>query len=384
MRKVILNGNQLVALASLDAKCKFYGGYPITPSSETMHEMYRFLIRNGGFFFQAEDEIAAICTALGASMAGVKSLTVTSGPGISLKAEQIGFAFMAEIPLVIVDVMRGGPSTGLPTRPSQGDILQLRAPTHGDVCPVVLVPGNLQECYTMAVHAFNLAEILMQPVFLVIDETLGHCASKVFLPELEDVKKSLINRRVDVSENYSPYGGSPSEPAILNPFGSGKHYHITGLNHDELGFPSEDPKKAQALQDRLFEKVLVRRNIFERNEEYMIDDDTEWVIICYGSVSLSVREYILRARAKGLKVGMFRPTAIWPSPEERLRELALRFDANHILVTEMNKGQYIQEIERVMHQRPHLLSKVNGRAISPTEISQKMDELCVSVEVSNV
>ena len=331
----------------------------------------------GGKFIQMEDEIAGISVALGASMSGVKSMTNTSGPGISLKAEQIGLAFMAEVPLVITNVMRGGPSTGLPTRPAQQDILQAQAPTHGDYQSITLCAGSLDECYTETVRAFNLAERFMTPVFVLLDETLGHMVGKAVLPDLEEVESGLVKREVfegDPAE-YKPYDVPQDRPAVLNPFFKGYRYHVTGLHHGPTGFPTEDAVLSQNLIDRLFNKILAHKDEVESYEEFMIDD-ADVLIIAYGSVSLSVKEAIKQLREEGIKVGLFRPITLWPSPAEKINELCSRFDK--VLVAEMNKGQYFQEIQRASGRKAETfetLFKVNGRAISPTEIKNKIKEM---------
>ena len=374
-REIVSTGNQLAAQAAIDAGCKFFGGYPITPSSEIAHEMSKLLPKVGGVFIQMEDEIAGISVALGASMSGVKSMTNTSGPGISLKSEQIGLAFIAEVPLVITNVMRGGPSTGLPTRPAQGDILQAQAPTHGDYQSITLCAGSLEECYTETVRAFNLAERFMTPVFVLLDETLGHMVGKAVLPDVEEVKANLIERKKfeGDSKDYRPYDVADDEPAVLNPFFKGYRYHVTGLHHGPTGFPTEDAETCQRLLDRLFNKILKHTDEIESYEEFMLDD-ADIAVIAYGSVSLAVKEAIKQLREEGIKVGLFRPITLWPSPEEKIAEVANKFDK--VLVTEMNKGQYIKEIERVSGRKDfETLFKANGRPISPSEIKAKLREI---------
>jgi len=376
-REIVTTGNELAALAAIDAGCKFFGGYPITPSSEVAHEMSKLLPKVGGVFIQMEDEIGGIAVALGASMSGVKAMTNTSGPGISLKAEQIGLAFMAEVPLVITNVMRGGPSTGLPTRPQQGDILQAQAPTHGDFQSITLCAGSLEECYTETVRAFNIAEKFMTPVFVLLDETLGHMVGKAVLPDKEEVEKTIVNRRVYEGDpaTYEPYNVPQDEPAILNPFFKGYRYHVTGLHHGPTGFPTEDAETCQKLIDRLFNKILSKRKELESYEEFMLDD-ADIAIIAYGSVSLAVKEAIKDLREEGIKVGLFRPITLWPSPEEKIDEVCKKFDK--VLVTEMNKGQYFKEIQRASGRKAETfdtLFKANGRPISPSEIKAKIKEM---------
>src|SRR5574344_430915 len=371
-RELISTGNELAALAAIDSKCEFFGGYPITPSSEIMHVLSSKLPAIGGVCMQMEDEISGICASLGAAMSGKRAMTASSGPGISLKSENLGLGYISEVPLVVVNVMRGGPSTGLPTRVAQGDILQAKNPTHGDVKSITLMPGNLTECYTEVVRAFNLADRFMQPVFVLLDETIGHMAGKVQIPSLEDVKNSIVYRkRFDGDKkDYLPYGVAQDEAAVLNPMFEGYRYHFTGLHHGPTGHPTEDAVVCDNLMKRLFNKVEAHTDELELNEEYMLDD-AEILIIAYGSVSLGVKEAINRLRKEGIKVGMFRPKTLWPSPEKRIFELMQKIDK--VLVAELNMGQYTQEIQRVSKRDDFAtLLKANGRPLSPLEIVEKV------------
>ncbi len=371
-REIISTGNELAAIASVDAGCEFFSGYPITPSSEVMHVISDLLPASGGAAIQMEDEIAGICAALGASMSGKRSLTATSGPGISLKAENIGLGFIAEVPLVIVNVMRGGPSTGLPTRVAQGDILQAKSPTHGDYNSITLCAGNLAECYTETVRAFNLADRFMQPVFVLLDETIGHMSGKAVLPTLEEVKKGIVPRKIFEGdpEKYEPYNVADDQPAVLNPMFKGYKYHYTGLHHDFNGHPTEDETMCENLIERLFRKVDAHLDEIESYEEYMLDD-ADIMIIAYGSLSLSAKEAVNRLREDGIKVGLFRPITLWPSPANKIKELCDKFDK--VLVCELNLGQYIQEIQRVSGRMDFdTLFKANGRPIAPLEIIKKI------------
>ncbi|BCZ17567.1 2-oxoglutarate-acceptor oxidoreductase subunit OorA [Helicobacter sp. NHP19-003] len=373
MREVISDGNELVARAAIEAGCRFFGGYPITPSSDIMHAMSGLLPAHGGHFIQMEDEIGGICVSLGASMSGVKAMTASSGPGISLKVEQMGYAFMTETPLVIVDVMRSGPSTGMPTRVAQGDVNFLKHPTHGDFKAVALAPGSLEETYTETIRAFNLAEKLMTPVFLLLDETVGHMYGKVSLPDLQDIK--IINRRVFSGDpkDYQPYGVPSDEPAILNPFFKGYRYHITGLHHGPIGFPSEDPKIGGVLIDRLFNKIDSQSAEVCLNEEIGIEG-ADLLVVAYGSSALAIKEVLreLKAENHPKKVGFFRPLTLWPSPKKRLEELGKQF--KDILVVELNKGQYLQEVEHILGRKVSALLQANGRPFSPKQIMAKIKE----------
>jgi len=379
-REVISTGNELAAHAAFDAGCMFFGGYPITPSSEVMHEMSDLLPTVGGKFIQMEDEIAGISVALGASMAGTKSMTATSGPGISLKAEQIGLAFIAEVPLVIINVMRGGPSTGLPTRVSQADIGQAQYPTHGDYASITLCAGSLEECYTQTVRAFNLAEKYMTPVFMLLDETVGHMHGKAVLPDLEEIKASIVSRkRFDGKpEDYRPYDVPMNTPAVLNPMFEGYRFHFTGLHHGPTGFPTEDAAQCQFNIERLVGKIdAVSADVGLDDEadyeEFMLDD-AEVCLIAYGSISRGAKEAVMKLRADGIKAGLFRPIMIWPSPAKKLKEIGQKFDK--IFVTELNMGQYLKEIERVMGRSDFTtLHKANGRPIAPLEMVAKVKEM---------
>jgi len=382
MREVISTGNELAAKAAVEAGARFFGGYPITPSSEVMHESSDLLPKVGGTAIQMEDEIAGISAAIGASASGVKSFTATSGPGISLKAEQIGLAFIAEIPLVIINVMRGGPSTGLPTRVSQADIGQAQYPTHGDYASITLCAGSLTECYTETVRAFNLAEKYMTPVFMLLDETIGHMHGKAMLPDLEDIEASNVTREsIDCDpKDYKPYDVPMNKPAILNPMFKGYRYHITGLHHGPTGFPTEDAEMCEFNIERLTGKI---NTVHLENdglddlpdyEEVMLDD-AEVCIIAYGSIALGAFEAVHKLRAEGIKAGLFRPIMLWPSPINRLEEIGEQFK-DKIMVTELNMGQYSKEIERVIKRNDFTqLLKANGRPIAPAEMVAKVKEM---------
>jgi len=374
-REVVMAGNHLAAEAAVDCGCTFFGGYPITPSTEVMEHISDLLPAVGGTCIQMEDEIAGIGVAIGASMSGVRSMTGTSGPGISLKAENLGLAQIAEVPLVVVNVMRGGPSTGLPTRVAQGDIAQAKNPSHGDYKSIALCAGTLAECYTETVRAFNLADRFMQPVFVLLDATLGLMHAKAILPTLEEVKAGIVPRKKfeGAPEDYRPYGVEQDEAAVLNPMFQGYRYHFTGLHHDAMGFPTEEIETCRKLIDRLFNKVDAHRDEIELNEEFMVDD-ADILLIGYGSASLAIKEAVLRLREEGIKAGMFRPITIWPSPEERMNELGKKF--KNVLSIELNQGQYLEEIQRCMGRRDiEKLTKTNGRPFSPQDIIDKVKEV---------
>jgi 2-oxoglutarate ferredoxin oxidoreductase subunit alpha len=374
-REVISTGNELSAIAAVDAGCMFFGGYPLTPSSEVMHVVSDLLPKKGGVAIQMEDEIAGICCVIGASMSGQRALTATSGPGISLKAENLGLAQMAEVPLVCVNVMRGGPSTGLPTRVSQGDVAQAKNPSHGDYKSITLCAGSLAECYTETVRAFNLADRFMQPVFVLLDETLGHMHGKANIPTVEDVQAGIVPRkRFDGKpEDYFPYDCEHDEPAVLNPMFEGYRYHFTGLHHDKNGFPTEEIETCRKLIQRLEDKVELHKDELESYEEFEMED-AEIMIVAYGSVSLAAKEAIRQLRKDGVKAGLFRPITLWPSPAEKMKEYADKIPK--VLCVELNIGQYRDEVQRATSRLDiDGLFKVNGRPISPSEIVNKVKEL---------
>jgi 2-oxoglutarate ferredoxin oxidoreductase subunit alpha len=378
MREIVSTGNDLAAMAAVDAGCKFFGGYPITPSSEVMHTISDLLPAAGGACIQMEDEIAGVAATIGAAMSGVRAMTATSGPGMSLKAENLGLAQMAEVPMVVVDVMRGGPSTGLPTRVSQGDVRQARNPSHGDYRSITLCAGNLAECYTEVVRAFNIADRFMQPVIVLTDETLGHMHGKAMVPTLEEIQAEIKPRkRFDGDpKDYRPYDVGPDEAAVLNPMFEGYRYHFTGLHHDGRGFPTEEIETCRKLIQRLEDKVMNHTDELELNEEFMCDDlgENDVLIIAYGSVSLAAKEAIRHLRADGIKAGLFRPITLWPSPAKRIKELTDK--VKNVLCVELNIRQYTEEVERVSSRLDiEGLYKVNGRAISPYEIVTKVKEV---------
>ncbi len=374
-REIISTGNELAAIAAVDAGCMFFGGYPLTPSSEVMHVVSDLLPAVGGVAIQMEDEIGGICAVIGAAMVGQRALTATSGPGMSLKAEQLGLAQMAEVPLVCVNVMRGGPSTGLPTRVSQGDILQSKNPSHGDYKSITFCAGSLAECYTEVVRAFNVADRFMQPVIVLLDETIGHMHGKADIPTVEEVKAGIVPRKqfTGPAEEYFPYQCEHDEPAVLNKMYTGYRYHFTGLHHDKNGFPTEEIETCRKLIQRLEDKVALHEDEVESYEEFMMDD-AEVMIVAYGSVSLAAKESIRHLRAEGIKAGLFRPITIWPSPAAKIKEYTDKIEK--VVVVELNIGQFHSEVQRASSRLDIAgLFKVNGRALSPHEIVAKVKEL---------
>ena len=361
----LVQGNEACVRGALAAGCNFYAGYPITPSSEIAEIMVRHLPDAGGVFIQMEDEIASLATVIGASLAGSKAMTATSGPGFSLMQEHIGFATMAEVPCVIVDVMRGGPSTGLPTSPSQGDIMQARWGTHGDHPAIVLAPSSVGEVFDLTVKAFNLAERFRTPVILIYDEIIGHTRESVVLPDRVDiVDRSRPNGN---PSTYQPKAAAANGVPPMVAFGDGYRFHVTGLTHNEHGFPTTDPGDTEALITRIHDKVYDHQDEISAVEEFMLDD-AEVAIFAYGIVGRSAREAVLRARRAGMKVGLIRPLTLWPFPYAQVADVAAGIDT--LLVAEMNLGQLIGEVERAVAGTTEVIGhlRADGEPITPADL----------------
>ena len=377
MSAKLMQGNEAVAEGALAAGVRFFGGYPITPSTEIAESMAKLLPKFGGTFIQMEDEIASMGVVLGASLAGKKVLTASSGPGISLKQELIGYAAEAEIPVVIVNVQRVGPSTGQPTAPSQGDVMQARWGTHGDHPIIVLSPSTVREAFDLTVKAVNYAERFRTPVILLMDEIVGHLRENVELPTNIKVyprRQPKISR----AEGYQPY--APAEdlvPDIAN-FGEGYRIHVTGLIHDETGFPVGSPKVTENLIRRLHEKISrASDEIIEVEENFM--DDAEFAVVAFGGTARTAYESVKIAREKGLKVGFVRLVTIFPFADKIINELAKKVKG--IVMAELNYGQLVGEVQRAANgQCPvKLCAKYDMTIFEPEEIEQSIDELVAEV-----
>ena len=374
-KRVLMQGNEACVEGAIAAGMRFYAGYPITPSTEIAERCALRLPQVGGRFIQMEDELASMAAVLGASAAGVKAMTATSGPGFSLKQENIGYGCMAEIPCVIVDVQRSGPSTGLPTSPSQGDYMQARWGTHGDHPVIALSPSSVQETYRLVIRAFNLSEKYRTPVIFLMDEIVGHMREGVTPPDPRDL---IINKRhisYHDGANKQCYAVPEGEyvPA-MKPFGQGERYNITGLAHDVSGFPTNNNDVAGALYTRLMEKIDRNLDDIVRVEEYMLDD-ADTAVVCFGGTARAVMSAVQEARAAGRKVGMFRPITVWPFPASQLR--ARLPGLKRILMVEHNYGQMLLEVQRVAAERVPVgfLGQVNGTVITPDEILRKLREM---------
>ncbi len=370
----LLQGNEACAEAAIAAGCRFFAGYPISPSSEIAEHLSVQLPRVGGKFIQMEDEIAAMGAILGAAMTGAKVMTATSGPGYSLKQENIGYAVMAEIPCVIVDVMRGGPSTGLPTSPAQSDVMQARWGTHGDHPAVALAPASVREVYDETIRAFNIAERFRMPVSLLVDEVIAHMRERVDVPDKSEIALWERPRPAGPPERYLPFGETPTGVPPMANFGEGYRYHVTGLYHDPRGLPKDSPDVVDAVMRRLMRKVeLGAADILKH--EAVLTEDAEIGIVAYGSSARSAKAAIRIARARGIRVGLLRPMTIWPFFEGPVASLAKQ--VRHIIVPEMNLGQLVLEIERVVRGTcpVHQVNRVTGEPIPPEQILEKIEEL---------
>ncbi|MDA8235174.1 MAG: 2-oxoacid:acceptor oxidoreductase subunit alpha [Clostridia bacterium] len=373
----MLQGNEACAEGAIAAGVRFFAGYPITPSTEIAEKLAGLLPKVGGKFIQMEDEIAGIAAVLGASLTGVKAITATSGPGFSLMQENIGFAAMAEVPCVIVNVQRFGPSTGMPTSAGQGDVMQARWGTHGDHPVVVLTPASVEETYHLTVKAVEISEQLRVPVILLMDEVIGHLREKVSLPDLDlavERNRDTERPRLTLSkELYLPYRPDPNGVPPMASFGQGMRFHVTGLAHDETGFPTNDSQVAGALVTRLNRKIADRCDRLAMAEEYMLDD-ARLVVVTYGGMARAARKAVKLARAEGLPVGMLRLITLWPFPEKYLHRL--NQGVKRVLVPEMNLGQIKLEVERISKGRWQVLGlpKVDGELFTPDELLTRIKE----------
>jgi 2-oxoglutarate ferredoxin oxidoreductase subunit alpha len=354
---------------------RFFAGYPITPSTEVAEHAAERLPQVGGKFIQMEDEIAGLASVLGAAVAGAKVLTATSGPGFSLKQENLGLGYLAEIPAVIVDVMRGGPSTGLPTKAAQQDIMQARWGIHGDCAPICYVPSSVQECYDIAIKAFDMAERFRQPVLIMTDEIVGHMREKVTKTDPGKLKLTNRVRPTCAPDKFTPYEADPvTGVPPMAAFGDGYSWHVTGLMTNDWGFPTGNQAEIEKKMTRIISKVnRARSDIVEYEAEQM--DGANVVVVSYGSVARSALRAVRDARKKGVAVGHFRPITIWPFPDEELVKASL--GAKTILVPELNCGQIVHEVERAMHGRSEVrgLSLVNGELFKPSDILKIIEEV---------
>jgi 2-oxoglutarate ferredoxin oxidoreductase subunit alpha len=370
----VMTGNEACALGALAAGCRFFAGYPITPSSEIAEILSAELPKVGGKFIQMEDEIASMGAVIGASLAGSKSMTATSGPGFSLKQENIGYASMAEVPCVIINVMRGGPSTGLPTLPAQSDVMQARWGTHGDHPIIALIPSSVRETFDLTVRAFNLAETYRVPVILLLDEIVGHTSEKVRLPDKSEIEIVERQKGDPTNKDYLPYKHTDSDIPPMISFGEGIRFHVTGLCHDETGFPTNEGEQIDRLLRRLNRKIERYRDRIIDNQIDLLDD-ARIALFAYGSTSRSARWAVRRAREEGIAVDLLRPRVLWPFPGEEVYALAQKVST--IIVPEMNLGQMAHEVEWASRGSAEVITinRIDGEPVRPTTIYEKIQEV---------
>ena len=363
-----IQGNEAVVEGALFAGLEFYAGYPITPSTEIAELLSERLPLLGGKFIQMEDELSSMCTVIGASLTGLKAMTATSGPGFSLMQEAIGYAVMAEVPSVVVNVQRGGPSTGLPTSVAQGDVMQARWGTHGEHSIVALTASTLQDVVEMTVQAFNLAETYRTPVVLLLDEVVAHMREKVKIPapgELEVVGR--LRTSVPEGTDYHPYLAREDGRLPMSDFGGVHRYNVTGLVHDMWGFPSTDPSVAYGLLHHLVDKLENRADNMAMYKEFFTGD-ADMLLISYGSAARSALHVVEARRQRGEKIGLLELQSLWPFPGDTVRRIC--DGKSHVVVVEMNFGQICQEVKKVVSQpgRVFLANRVDGVMIAPADI----------------
>jgi 2-oxoglutarate ferredoxin oxidoreductase subunit alpha len=370
-----MSGDIACAEGALAVGCRFFAGYPITPATEIAEHMARRLPEIGGVYIQMEDEIASMAAIIGASYAGVKAMTATSGPGFSLMQENIGLAVMTETPCVVVNVMRGGPSTGQPTMPGQQDVMQARWGTHGDYEIIALAPSSVQEMFDLTVEAFNLAEAYRVPVFVLADEIVGHMWERVTIPEQESIK--IVNRKKPKSQPRNKFEQFRPDEDLVPPmavFGEGYRFHATGLTHDERGYPRTESAEIQTrLVQRLCNKIRQNRNKILRVEKATLED-ADVAVVAYGITARASLSAVRKARTMGIKAGLLRLVTLWPFPEEEVAKLAEQVKA--IVVPEMNCGQIVREVERAAKETPvTFLSKLGEEPHKPGEILDAIKEV---------
>lgn len=366
-----IQGNEACAKGAIIAGCRFFAGYPITPSTEVAETLARELPKVGGSFVQMEDEIGSAGAIIGGSWGGAKSMTATSGPGLSLMQENIGYAFMTETPIVIIDVQRGSPSTAQPTMTSQADMMQARWGSHGDYEPIVLAPSSVQEFFDFTINAFNLAEQFRIPVFVMADEVVGHMREKIVVSD--DIE--IVPRKRPENKDYLPFENIENETTPMPTFGDGFNIHVTGLTHDEKGYPDTNtPETHRKLVQRLCDKILNNKDKI-CSVQSKDCEDADIVIVSYGSPVRSVMESVSKLREAGKKVGYVKIDTPWPFPDEEIKKLTA--NAKDVLVVELNLGQMYYEIDRVVKKQAnvHLMGVIGGLLPTPDEIISEINKI---------
>jgi 2-oxoglutarate ferredoxin oxidoreductase subunit alpha len=373
-KTVLMQGNDAMVYAALMAGVRFFAGYPITPSTEILEGFARLMPFWDGKFIQMEDEIGSMAACIGASLAGYKSLTASSGPGISLKLENIGYACMAEVPVTIINDQRMGPSTGAPTKTSQGDMMQARWGAHGDHAIVAIAPATVEEAFWETIRAVNTAELLRNPVFLLPDACLAHMREKIYVPKQDEI--TLIDRQHPEPglKEYKPF--TPTEDLVpdVADFGEGYLFTVTGLIHEDSGMSNFNSELCQRLVERFYKKIEGYLDQVEKYEEEHLDD-CELLVVSYGVASRSASSAVDQAREEGIKAGLFRPITVWPFPHRRLNEVSKGKKA--CLVVEMNLGQMVREVERTAFKNcpVHHFGTATGDLIPPQQVYEKIVEV---------
>ena len=364
-----LQGNETCSVAALHAGVRFFAGYQITPSSEIAAVMALKLPLYGGMFVQMEDEIASMAAIIGAAMTGAKTMTATSGPGFSLKQENIGYAALCEVPCIIINVQRGGPSTGLPTELAQADIMQTRWGTHGDHSIIAFAPSSIEEIYRYTIKAVNIAEAYRTPVVILLDEVLAHMRERLEIPPIEKIQAASVERKRPTvkPEDFKPFDTSFGNVPPMADFGSGYRYHTTGLIHDESGFPTASAKEIVSLLERLKNKIKPDDPNFTFWRE-LETEDANTMVISFGSASRVARRAVNILRQQGRRIGLLQLITLWPAPEKLISKLCKR--VKKVFVVEMNQGQYIREIERIAGNdaKIKLITRIDGKLITPEQV----------------
>ena len=373
-KKLLLQGNEAMVEGAIAAGCRFYAGYPITPASEISERMSYRLPQVDGTFIQMEDEISSLGAVIGASLAGVKSMTATSGPGFSLMQENLGYACMTEVPCVIVNVMRGGPSTGMPTSPAQGDVMQARWGTHGDHPIIVLSVASVSECFSIIVTAFNLSEKYRVPVIVLSDEVVAHSRETFTIPPADSIE--VVDRIAPTvpPEWYKPYEDNSRGVPPMSSMGEGYRHHVTGLVHDIYGFPTDKADEIAAFTKRQFRKITNGFFEIQITKKFNLED-AEIVVIAYGSVARSARHAVAMARAQGIKAGLIQLVTIFPFPKNTVVNVMRQCKA--VLVPEMNMGQISREVKRVNPGTTEVFkyNRIDGQLITPMEIFEQIQKI---------
>jgi 2-oxoglutarate ferredoxin oxidoreductase subunit alpha len=365
-----MNGDHACAEGAIAAGCRFFGGYPITPSTEIAELLSRRLPQVGGVFMQMEDEMASIAAVLGASAAGRRAMTATSGPGFSLMMENLGLGIMMELPFLLVNIQRGSPSTGLPTLPGQSDIMQARWGSHGDYRLAAFSPWSPQEIFDLTVHGFNVADRYRIPVLVMADEVVGHMVERVVIPDESDIPY-WPRKRPNGKPEEGFHAFQPDEDLVppIAHAGEGYRVHFTGLTHDTLGYPDMSPEVHDELVRRLVDKVEKHAADIERTDGFETDD-AEILVISYGSTARSARRAVREARELGIKAGALRLISVWPFPEQAFCSLAPQMEA--FIVAEMNLGQMITEVERRVTQPVSGVNHAGGAMLPPEPILEEI------------